>query len=83
MFSWDNVYRNENDNYDKDGLEGEVWFGEHSTERIVKWCLQNKDVIPTSSSIIDLGKRTKLIWVCVILLSLKWSMGDNQYSHLI
>lgn len=55
MFSWDNVYRNENDNYDKDGLEGEVWFGEHSTERIVKWCLQNKDVIPTSSSIIDLG----------------------------
>ena len=66
MFSWDNVYRTENDNYDKDGLEGEVWFGEHSTERIVKWCLQNKDVIPTSSSIIDLGKRTKLVWILVI-----------------
>ena len=60
MFSWDNVYRTENDNYDKDGLEGEVWFGEQSTERIVKWCLRNKDLIPTSSSIIDLGKKIGL-----------------------
>ena len=45
----------ENDNYDKHGLEGEVWFGEESLDRILKWRVQNKDVMPTSYSVLDLG----------------------------
>jgi hypothetical protein len=56
LFSWDNTYLNENDNFDEHGLEGEVWFGEESLDRILKWRVRNKDVIPTSYSILDIGK---------------------------
>ena len=55
-FSWDKAYATENENFDKDGLEGEVWFGEESTDRIMRWLDKNKDTIPTSYSILDLGK---------------------------
>ena len=56
LFSWDKAYTTENENFDKDGLEGEVWFGEESTDRIMRWLDKNKDTIPTSYSILDLGK---------------------------
>jgi len=52
---WDKAYTTENENFDKDGLEGEVWFGEESTDRIMRWLDKNKDTIPTSYSILDLG----------------------------
>ena len=56
VFSWDNAYLNENEHYDKEGLEGEVWFGEASLNRILKWRARNDSVIPTSHSILDIGK---------------------------
>jgi len=52
---WDKAYTTENENFDKDGLEGEVWFGEESTDRIMRWLQRNNDLIPTTYSILDLG----------------------------
>ena len=55
IFSWDKTYSTENDYYDKHGLEGEVWFGEESMDRVLKWCERNKDLMPLSSYVLDLG----------------------------
>jgi SAM-dependent methyltransferase len=36
-------------------LEGEVWFGEESTNRVIKWRACNKNLVPLSSTVLDLG----------------------------
>ena len=56
LYSWETAYSNENENYDKHGLEGEVWFGEESMDRIIRWLERNTDRVPFSSNILDLGR---------------------------
>ena len=52
---WNDAYETEIKNYNenKDDI-GEIWFGESSQTRIIKWLKKNN--IPCDSSIIDLGK---------------------------
>jgi len=51
---WDNVYDQELANFEQIGDEGEIWFGEDSVQKMVKWAL--KYVPPsTSSCILEIG----------------------------
>ncbi|KAI0316062.1 S-adenosyl-L-methionine-dependent methyltransferase [Amylostereum chailletii] len=38
---WDNVYEQEVANFEENGDEGEVWFGEDSVEKMTDWALDN------------------------------------------
>ncbi|KZT00797.1 S-adenosyl-L-methionine-dependent methyltransferase [Laetiporus sulphureus 93-53] len=38
---WDNVYSSELSNFEEIGDEGEIWFGEDSVEKMVKWAMGN------------------------------------------
>jgi len=54
MYSWEDVYACELDNFKEFGDEGEVWFGEGSVGQMVDWCLGN---VPPSSKpyCLDIG----------------------------
>lgn len=43
---WDKVHREEVENFDEQGDEGEVWFGMESVEKMVDWMSEN---VPASS----------------------------------
>ncbi|KAF9019489.1 S-adenosyl-L-methionine-dependent methyltransferase [Hymenopellis radicata] len=51
---WDDVYKLELENFDDNGNEGEVWFGEESVEKMIDWVVEN---IPSSepSTILEVG----------------------------
>ncbi|KAF9052502.1 S-adenosyl-L-methionine-dependent methyltransferase [Hymenopellis radicata] len=51
---WDDVYKLELENFDDNGDEGEVWFGEESVEKMVDWVVEH---IPSSepSTILEVG----------------------------
>ena len=49
---WENVYKNEVENYKTTGEEGEVWFGEEPVMKMVQWV---EDTMPLECSILDIG----------------------------
>lgn len=51
---WDSSYELELNNFDDHGDVGEIWFGEDSATRIVRWMSSN-DIISSTDSIVDLG----------------------------
>ncbi|KAK3917357.1 EEF1A lysine methyltransferase 2 [Frankliniella fusca] len=51
---WDSSYELELNNFNDHGDVGEVWFGEDSAARIVRW-MSSSDIISTHDSIVDLG----------------------------
>ncbi|KAG8700060.1 hypothetical protein FRC08_004954 [Ceratobasidium sp. 394] len=54
LLSWDEVYNTEIENFETDGDEGEIWFGEETVEKMLEWTLDN--VPPTESPyILDIG----------------------------
>ena len=54
LFSWDNHYALEKGNFDETKDEGEIWFGESSMRRVVKWLEQNVED-KNDCSIVDIG----------------------------
>ncbi|KAG8543380.1 hypothetical protein GDO81_024810 [Engystomops pustulosus] len=50
---WDAVYSRELKTFEDYGDEGEVWFGEGSVTRVVKWL--NAQKLPLSSAVVDIG----------------------------
>ncbi|RIA85641.1 S-adenosyl-L-methionine-dependent methyltransferase [Glomus cerebriforme] len=50
---WDSLYDRENKNFQENGDIGEIWFGEHSVEKMVDWVLEN--VSSSSITILDIG----------------------------
>ncbi|KAK6176367.1 hypothetical protein SNE40_014667 [Patella caerulea] len=51
---WDNAYERELKNYKEIGDVGEIWFGEDSQDRIIRW-LDRQDDINVTDSILDIG----------------------------
>jgi len=51
---WDSAYKLELDNYKDHGDVGDVWFGEDSALRVIKW-MSSSDDVSTDDSIVDLG----------------------------
>ncbi|KAG8770688.1 hypothetical protein FRC12_004122 [Ceratobasidium sp. 428] len=51
---WDEVYNKEVENFEVDGDEGEIWFGEETVEKMLEWTLSN---VPTIENpyILDIG----------------------------
>ncbi|XP_014278278.1 EEF1A lysine methyltransferase 2 isoform X1 [Halyomorpha halys] len=50
---WSTVYVNEKNNFKNYGDPGEIWFGEESEERILRWLEKKK--ISKNKKIVDLG----------------------------
>ncbi|XP_012250673.1 EEF1A lysine methyltransferase 2 [Athalia rosae] len=52
---WDKTYSLEIDNFKHHGDVGEVWFGEDSALRIVRWLSSRPELVNENDKIIDLG----------------------------
>ncbi|XP_030643377.1 EEF1A lysine methyltransferase 2 [Chanos chanos] len=50
---WEDAYKRELETYKDIGDVGEIWFGEESMERIIKW--MKKQSIPENARILDIG----------------------------
>ncbi|XP_075390692.1 EEF1A lysine methyltransferase 2 isoform X1 [Tenrec ecaudatus] len=50
---WDAVYDRELQTFQEYGDAGEIWFGEESMTRLIKWMIKQK--IPLDASILDIG----------------------------
>ncbi|KAJ3383677.1 Methyltransferase-like protein 10 [Lobulomyces angularis] len=69
---WDNAYHREIDNFEKIGEIGEVWFGEMSVEKMVKF-VEKKYFQQKDTAIIDLGCGNG---------HLLFELGELGYSNL-
>jgi len=53
---WDDTYKCELANFaDNPDDEGEVWFGEDALYRALAWFDRNRDLVPLTAAILDLG----------------------------
>merc|ERR1712038_1680212 len=53
---WDDTYKSELANFaDNPDDEGEVWFGEDALYRVLAWFDRNRDRVPLTAPILDLG----------------------------
>ncbi|MBN3324562.1 EFMT2 methyltransferase, partial [Atractosteus spatula] len=50
---WDDAYTRELQNFKDIGDVGEIWFGEESMERVIKWL--KKEKIPHNAAVLDIG----------------------------
>ncbi|PIA19641.1 methyltransferase-like protein 10-like protein [Coemansia reversa NRRL 1564] len=50
---WDSVYMREIVNYEESGDTGDIWYGEETAEKLVKWVSNNID--NTNARILDVG----------------------------
>ncbi|XP_063290008.1 EEF1A lysine methyltransferase 2 [Pelobates fuscus] len=58
---WDAVYSRELKSFQDFGDEGEIWFGEGSMARVVRWLKAQS--IPSTSSILDIGTGNGILLV--------------------
>ncbi|XP_012287836.1 EEF1A lysine methyltransferase 2 [Orussus abietinus] len=52
---WEKTYSVEIDNFKSHGDVGEIWFGEDSALRIIRWVSSSPEILQTSDKIIDVG----------------------------
>ncbi|KAB0371155.1 hypothetical protein FD755_017564 [Muntiacus reevesi] len=50
---WDAVYKRELQTFQEYGDTGEIWFGEESMTRLIRWMQKHK--IPLDASVLDIG----------------------------
>uniref|UniRef100_A0A8C9DEH8 EEF1A lysine methyltransferase 2 n=1 Tax=Prolemur simus TaxID=1328070 RepID=A0A8C9DEH8_PROSS len=50
---WDAVYERELQTFQEYGDTGEIWFGEESMNRLIRWMQKHK--IPLDASVLDIG----------------------------
>lgn len=68
---WDTEYRRELQTFLEYGDPGEVWFGEESTARLLRWLQKQK--VPLDASILDIGTGNGLLLV---------EMAKSGYTNL-
>ncbi|XP_072383097.1 EEF1A lysine methyltransferase 2 [Diabrotica undecimpunctata] len=51
---WENRYAQEIKNFSSHGDPGEVWFGEDTVDRVIRW-MDKSDLIEKDSKLVDLG----------------------------
>ncbi|XP_069836184.1 EEF1A lysine methyltransferase 2 isoform X2 [Dendropsophus ebraccatus] len=69
---WDAVYSRELRTFQDYGDEGEIWFGEGSMTRVVRWL--NAQKVPLTSSIVDIGTGNGMLLV---------ELAKSGYSNLL
>ncbi|XP_046369486.2 EEF1A lysine methyltransferase 2-like [Haliotis rufescens] len=52
---WDDVYIRDLDNYNNSAEVGDIWFGEESQMRVVRWLEEDCEDVDTQDAILDLG----------------------------
>lgn len=52
---WEKRYETEIKNFSSHGDPGDVWFGEDTVERILKWIQKNEATIAKNAKIVDIG----------------------------
>ncbi|CAJ0931356.1 unnamed protein product [Ranitomeya imitator] len=68
---WDAVYRRELKTFQDFGDEGEIWFGEGSMTRVVRWMTSQN--VPPTTSIVDIGTGNGMLLV---------ELAKSGYSNL-
>ncbi|XP_073402517.1 EEF1A lysine methyltransferase 2 isoform X1 [Dendrobates tinctorius] len=68
---WDAVYSRELKTFQDCGDEGEIWFGEGSMTRVVRW--MNAQKVPPTASIVDIGTGNGMLLV---------ELAKSGYSNL-
>ncbi|KAM4636668.1 EEF1A lysine methyltransferase 2 [Discoglossus pictus] len=68
---WDAVYSRELQSFQEYGDEGEIWFGESSMKRVVRWLVTHK--IPLTASVLDIGTGNGMLLV---------ELAKSGYSNL-
>ncbi|OCT69922.1 EEF1A lysine methyltransferase 2 [Xenopus laevis] len=58
---WDAVYSRELSSFKEYGDEGEIWFGEGSMARVIRWLNAHK--VPQTASILDIGTGNGMLLV--------------------
>ncbi|KAG9484639.1 hypothetical protein GDO78_008002 [Eleutherodactylus coqui] len=69
---WDTVYSRELKTFQEYGDEGEIWFGEGSMTRVVRWL--NAQKAPLTTSIVDIGTGNGMLLV---------ELAKSGYSNLL
>ncbi|XP_044301627.1 EEF1A lysine methyltransferase 2 isoform X2 [Varanus komodoensis] len=68
---WDAVYEQELQNFKESGDAGEIWFGEESMTRLIRWIKKQK--IPLDGSVLDIGTGNGVLLV---------ELAKSGYSNL-
>uniref|UniRef100_A0A3B4AN47 EEF1A lysine methyltransferase 2 n=1 Tax=Periophthalmus magnuspinnatus TaxID=409849 RepID=A0A3B4AN47_9GOBI len=68
---WDSAYEKELETFKDIGDVGEIWFGEESMTRVIKWMKKAK--IPQNASILDIGTGNGVFLV---------ALADQGYKNL-
>ncbi|KAM6444127.1 EEF1A lysine methyltransferase 2 isoform X2 [Python bivittatus] len=68
---WDAAYERELHNFKESGDTGDIWFGEESMTRIIRWLEKQK--IPLDSSVLDIGTGNGILLV---------ELGKSGYTNL-
>ncbi|XP_031762304.1 EEF1A lysine methyltransferase 2 isoform X1 [Xenopus tropicalis] len=61
LIIWDAVYSRELQSFKEYGDEGEIWFGEGSMARVIRWLNAHK--VPQTASILDIGTGNGMLLV--------------------
>ncbi|CAE6441279.1 unnamed protein product [Rhizoctonia solani] len=67
---WDDVYSTEVENFETNGDEGEVWFGEETVEKMLEWTLENCPA-DTKPYVLDIGTGNGIMTV---------TLAENGYD---
>ncbi|KAM5140784.1 EEF1A lysine methyltransferase 2 [Mantella aurantiaca] len=78
---WDAVYSRELKTFQEYGDEGEIWFGEGSMTRVVRWL--NAQEIPHTSSILDIGTGNGMLLVELAKAGFRNLMGVDYCADAI
>uniref|UniRef100_A0A2K5Z9F8 EEF1A lysine methyltransferase 2 n=1 Tax=Mandrillus leucophaeus TaxID=9568 RepID=A0A2K5Z9F8_MANLE len=80
---WDAVYERELQTFREFGDTGEIWFGEESMNRLIRWMQKHK--IPLDASVLDIGTGNGVflvelvsIWFEKRILSMELCFGKHS-----
>uniref|UniRef100_A0A2K6BG49 EEF1A lysine methyltransferase 2 n=1 Tax=Macaca nemestrina TaxID=9545 RepID=A0A2K6BG49_MACNE len=80
---WDAVYERELQTFQEFGDTGEIWFGEESMNRLIRWMQKHK--IPLDASVLDIGTGNGVflvelvsIWFEKRILSMELCFGKHS-----
>uniref|UniRef100_A0A3Q0RA67 EEF1A lysine methyltransferase 2 n=1 Tax=Amphilophus citrinellus TaxID=61819 RepID=A0A3Q0RA67_AMPCI len=78
---WDDAYQKELDTFKDIGDVGEIWFGEESMSRVLRW--MGKAKIPESAAILDIGTGNGAFLVELNLTGIDYSAASVELARSV
>ncbi|XP_038939232.1 EEF1A lysine methyltransferase 2 isoform X6 [Rattus norvegicus] len=75
---WDAVYERELKTFQDYGATGEIWFGEESMYRVIRWMQKHK--IPLDASVLDIGTGNGVFLVELVGFELFEELPTPKFS---